>query len=88
MIWRSIFVATCPICGRDVARVFSAAGGFAVACDTESGGCGAESVAAASEALAIESWNQSPSPAARAVAQAARERAARRALLESGVQYA
>ena len=88
MIWRAIFVATCPICGRDVARVFSAPKGFAVMCDPESGGCGAESVGASSEALAIENWNQCPSPAARAVAQAAWDRSARRALLESGVQYA
>lgn len=84
MIWRAVWVDTCRICGRDVARVFNTAGGFAVACDTESGGCGAESVAAASEALAIDAWNNAPRPAARALVDAH----ARRALMESAVQYA
>lgn len=67
MIWRSIHLNHCHICGRDVARVLATAGGFAVACDAESGGCGAGSVAGASEALAIENWNNAPRPAAAAL---------------------
>lgn len=80
---RTVWVNACPICGRDVARVHPVANGFAVFCDPEGAGCGAASHAAASEALAVEKWNQVPSPAARAVAQAARDRDARR-----GVQHA
>jgi hypothetical protein len=67
MIMRSINVAVCPICGRDVARVFAAANGFAVACDIEAGGCGAESTAGRSEAWAIDNWNRCPNPSARAL---------------------
>lgn len=75
MIWRQIYLRPCDCCGRDVARVFPCADGWKVSCDMDAGGCGADVQAAASEALAVDRWNNVPSPAAQALVVAAARRA-------------
>jgi hypothetical protein len=74
MIMRSVFVAVCPVCGYDVARVLAAVGGFRVICDPEGNGCGAEGCLAPSEGEAVALWNRCPSPGARALTDAAKRR--------------
>jgi hypothetical protein len=78
MTLQPIRLNICACCGFDVARIRPAPCGFRVSCDPESGGCGAESDHALTEAEAVARWNNSELAASvlRAAEIRKRERAA------------
>lgn len=50
-------LGACPICGRDLGRVFAVHGGFKVSCDPDRGGCGAEAALGLTYGEAVHWWN-------------------------------
>lgn len=52
-----VYAKPCPYCEHDVARLLSMSGGWSLQCNSDEGGCGAQSAQARSPALAIELWN-------------------------------
>lgn len=74
MNMRSVFVAVCPCCGYDVARVLMVEGGYRVACDPAGNGCGAAACTCPSEGEAIARWNGRASKLAVAMIGAAKRR--------------
>lgn len=73
----------CPICGSGLSRIIRATDGFRVACDSDMGGCGAESALGTTQEEAVRLWNRWPTPGARALI----ERAARRFLGIAGENH-